>query len=134
MRYPDPTPESEASQLYYAVFRRAVPLLLQERFEQISSQMFDTFLDKTMYETALERAMDLEALEIAGRYTGRLSLLSAKIKLMVFLAETLPDHQRYFVNTRANPYVAILVIISGLFLTIYKLVKGLILLWVLKNA
>ena len=45
------------------------------------------------YYRAVEAGADLEALELAGRLTGRLPLLTRKVQAMVALAETLPENQ-----------------------------------------
>jgi hypothetical protein len=54
------------------------------------------------YYRAVETGGDLEALELAGRLTGRLTLLTRKMQAMVALDETLPENQHFYVNQRSS--------------------------------
>lgn len=54
------------------------------------------------YYRAIETQADLEALELAGRLTGRLPLLTRKMQALVTLAETLPENQPLYVNRRSS--------------------------------
>ena len=90
--------------------------------------------DLEQYYRAIRRVGDLEALEVAGRFTKKLPLLSWKFQAMVYLAETLPENQVYFVNRQTGFFKAGWLIFLGFLRTAYKLVKGFWLLGRLKNA
>ena len=117
----------EAERLYHAVFGKPIPEVLEERFREASRRVFDAFPEdqKRLYASALRSVSDLEALEVAGRLTGRFRLLTAKLTVMMFLAETLPDHQAYFVNQASSRVRGIAAVAKGSMKTAYKLIKGL---------
>jgi hypothetical protein len=69
---------------------------------------------------------DLEALELAARYTRRLPLLTRKFRLMAYLAETLPENQALFVSHRDNFLAAFLRLAWMTLRTIYLMPKGLL--------
>jgi hypothetical protein len=89
----------EGQRIYRALFRREIPTILLERY-LVAAEQIDGALDEgesAAYYRAVAAQDDLEALEFAARLTGRLPLLSRKFQAMAYLAETLPDHQAYFV-------------------------------------
>jgi hypothetical protein len=116
----------EAERLYHTLFQRPIPDVLEVRFREASRQVFAGFTDeeKARYEYALKTVSDLEALEIAGRHGGRFRLLTAKLSVMMFLAETLPDHQDDFVNQTSAPFRGMVAVAKGSLKTAYKLIKG----------
>jgi hypothetical protein len=117
----------EAERIYRAVFGKPIPGVLEERFREASRRVFHAFPEeqKRLYASALNRVSDLEALEVAGRLTGRFQLLTAKLTVMMFLAETLPDHQAYFVNQASSRVRGMMAVARGSLKTAYKLIKGL---------
>lgn len=94
----------EAQAIYRALFGRAIPPILVQRFlpviERLNASASLAELDE--YYRVLAAQIDLEALELAGRLTGRLPLLTRKMQAMVALAETLPENQRFYVNQRSS--------------------------------
>lgn len=79
------------------------------------------------YKAALDAGADLEALELAARWTKRLPLLTRKFQLMAFLAETLPGNQSLFINHRDNFPAALLRIAALSLRTGWLMAKGLLL-------
>ncbi len=77
---------------------------------------------------------DLEALEVACRYTRRLPILSRKVHLMVYMAETLPDYHAEFVNEHTSLAGGVKALVAGALRTGAKLTKGLVLLARLRNV
>jgi hypothetical protein len=120
----------EAAKLYRALFAGEPGPLIVERFAQAAERL-DRITDPgelARYERCLSRVGDLEALEVACRYTRRLPVLSHKLHLMVYLAETLPEHYGDFVNERSSLLRGLAALVVGGFRTAIKLGHGLFLL------
>jgi len=117
---------NEAERIYGAIFNRKIPASVQEHFEVISKKIESRYSEEEVdkYLEATEKTSDLEALEVASRYIKKLPLLSEKFKVMVYLAETCPENYRVFVNEEPGFICACLSLISSLFRTGYKSVKG----------
>lgn len=90
----------EADRIYAAIFGAPAPDVIRERFAAPSQRLNAASVtrDVERYYRVVEHARDLEALELACRWTGRLPLITSKFRLVVYLAETLPENQRHFVN------------------------------------
>lgn len=120
--------EQEGRRIYRALFRRDIPSILLERY-LIAAERMDAELDAQDLDAhyhAVEAQNDLEALEFAARLTGRLPLLHRKFQAMVYLAETLPDHQVFFVNRRSNWLGGIVTLGSSAFVSVVQGIKGLL--------
>lgn len=126
----------EATRIYRSLFNRDAPPLILSRFKRVSERLNDKVSpqDLEQYYQAIRRVGDLEALEVAGRFTKKLPLLSWKFQAMVYLAETLPENQDYFVNRQTGFLKGGWLIFLGFMRTAYKLVKGFWLLGRLKSA
>ncbi len=120
--------EREADLIYRSLFGQAIPDTLSRRFiEAANADRSRHAADLDRYYRTVSGVRDLEALELAGRYMGKLPLLSRHFGLMVFLAETLPDHQRHFIKQRKSSVRAVGAVLFGALRTGYKLLKGLVL-------
>ncbi len=129
-RSPNPTisrPQVEADRIHRAVFGGTAPKVLARRFAQASERLDAAAApaELALYRRALERIGDLEALETACRLTGRLPLLSRKFLILVYLAETLPTYQQYFVNERDSLARGLWALAAGGAVTAWKAAKGL---------
>ncbi len=126
----------EADKIYQAIFREVAPDILKRRFVEASSRLHDRSDKKELdrYYRAIQKISDLEALEIACRYTRRLPLLSTKFNMMVYIAETIPENQHFFINYKKNVLKGWLTIFNGTVRTAFKLGKGLFLLIRIRNA
>jgi hypothetical protein len=122
----------EARRIYLSIFGRPIPPIVQERFIAASAQLDRTVSPQELeeYGRLLAACTDLEAVEVAGRYTRRMKLLSRKFRLMVYLAETLPENQSFFVNERSSFLAGLWHSIAGTIWTVLKVIKGL---WLLKR-
>ena len=83
------------------------------------------------YYRALLACADLEALELAARYTRKLPLLTRKFRLMAYLAETLPENQDFFINERSSFLAAFGAAWPGGLRTVCKMLKAL---WLLRRC
>jgi hypothetical protein len=119
--------EQEAQRIYSAIFNQPAPPLVVERFAAASEHLEAGISPAELraYRAAVDSPVDLEALELAARWTGRLPLLTRKFRLMAFLAETLPGNQVFFISHRDN-FPAAFVRIAALTLrTAWLMTKGL---------
>ena len=123
---PQLTPDIEARRIYAAIFGRAIPPIVQGRFAVASARLDRTVAPQELaaYGRIVATCVDLEALEVAARYTRRLPLLSRKFRLMAYLAETLPENQPFFVNERGSFLVGLWQSAFGVLATVFKLLKG----------
>jgi hypothetical protein len=125
--------DDEAQRIYYTLFRREIPPVVAERFAQASARLEASLPpgDVAAYHRAVASGADLEALELAARYTRKLPLLTRKLGLMAYLAETQPENQPLFINERSS-YIAGFVRLGVAALhTVWKMVKGL---WLLRQV
>jgi len=125
--------EAEGRKVYAALFGSEPPPALLARFATAAR-----LLNSTASQAEVDRATrallassDPEALELAARLTGRLPLLTRKFRLMVYLAETLPQNQPYFVNRRSSLLRGLVNIAGAVLRTAWKLPIGL---WQLGRA
>jgi hypothetical protein len=126
---PEASQEREAEKIYRSLFGRAIPDKLRLRFIEASNLDRPTHLsDLDRYYEIIDGVRDLEALEIACRYTQRLPLLSRRFRIMVFLAETLPENRGYFINDHKSLVRGVRALAAGAIRTGGKLVKGMLLL------
>jgi hypothetical protein len=128
--------DSEAERIYRAIFRDRPPDIVKRRFMKASA-LLNERSDKEevdRYYKAISAVKDLEALEAACRYTRKLPLLSKKFQIMVYIAETTPKNQRFFVNRRTSRLRGWWSFAGGGFQTLFKIGKGLLLLAKVKHA
>ncbi len=125
--------EAEGRKIYAALFGRDAPPAVLERFSAASSK-----LNRGAPQPEVDRCTrailacpDLEALELAARYTRRLPLLTRKFALMAYLAETLPGNQRFFINRRSSFLRGLLHLAGAGFRTVWKMLVGL---WLLRSV
>ena len=114
-------------------FSGDIPPVLQARFHPASERLNAAAAPQELsaYHAAVETTNDLEALELAARLTRRLPLLTRKLRAMAYLAETLPDHQRHYVNYRSNFVQAALLIAWEGLRSVLKAAKGF---WLLRSV
>jgi hypothetical protein len=125
---------NEAERIYGAIFNRNIPTSVREHFDVLSKKIEGSYSEEEVNKCseAIMKTRDLEALEVASRYLKKLPLLSEKFKIMVYLAETLPENYMFFVNETQGFISAWISLISSLFRTGYKSVKGMIIIAVHK--
>ena len=118
--------EIEADKIYGSIFYQSTPDVIRERFIEASVQLQQKISTQELelYYGVIKMVDDLEALEVACRYRKKMPLLTLKFRLMVFLAETLPENQRFFVNERTSFIKGMCSAAVSLLRTIYKLCRG----------
>lgn len=117
----------EADRIYRALFDSDAPQVIRHRFAQPSAVLNARSVSRDVqrYYHAVEHVRDLEALEVAARVTGRLPLICEKFRVMVYLAETLPENQSHFVNEHDSRWLGLWSILRGGVRTGWKLARGL---------
>jgi hypothetical protein len=128
--------ELEATRIYRALFRQNPPAMITARFKPVSKRLNEraSRADLERYTRAVRQSGDLEALELACRLAKKMPLLSWKFQAMVYLAETLPENQAYFVNERTSFFKAGWLILLDTLWTGFKAARGFWLLARLKDA
>jgi hypothetical protein len=126
----------EAEKIYKAIFKKDTPPLIKDRFHRAAKKFQDGFSEKEKkeYEQVLNKVSDLEALELAARFKGKIPLLVSQVRLMVHLAETLPENQHFFVSFRNKRISGFFSLCVGGMRSFFKWVKGWFLLRRIKDA
>ena len=120
----------EAERIYYALFKKEIPLKLKKRFYEAVSRLLTSYPQERKEECqrSLAEVRDIEALELAARIHNKLPLLVSKFRLMVYLSETLPQNNNYFLNLQDKKFKGKgIVFFSGL-RSLIKYIKGIFLL------
>ena len=127
------SPDAELTRLYHALFGKPAPEALARRFAPVSRQLDEQASPHELaaYRRALETCPDLEALEYAARLSGRLPLLSRKLRACVVLAETLPENQAAYIAQRASRAAALREMAEAAATSAVKAAKGF---WLLRRA
>lgn len=122
-------PDDEAKKIYFAIFKKKIPAQIQYHFGIISKKIDDKYAEKEVrkYQRCIERVGDLEALEVTARYFKKLPILTEKFKIMIYLAETLPENYTIFINEQPKHYVGYISLMVSVFCTFCKFIKGLFL-------
>jgi hypothetical protein len=121
---------AEGQRVYRTLFNRPIPPVIAERFAAGSARLEANVSSEEVvrYRAVVASGLDLEALELAGRYTRRLPLLTRKLQLMAYLAETIPQNQGLFINHRDNLPGALIRVGWATLRTVWLMAKGLVLL------
>lgn len=120
----------EASRIYYVLLQKEIPNSIALHFERVS-KIIEKKYTKKQVATCLEhmkRTRDLESLEIASRYLNRLPLLTEKFRIMAYLAETVPENYRCYVNERDKRFYAYARMFFSIVFSMKKFLKGLLIL------
>lgn len=127
---------SDAAKIYKALFKRDVPVSIEEKYRKAFKALAAEFPEAQVeeYKTAVENINDLEALELAGRYRIKLPLLVHAFMIMVYIAETLPENQNDYIKFKTRQVSGFLSMGYGCCRTVVKLLKGLFLLRKMKNV
>jgi hypothetical protein len=128
--------EDEILRIYKALFFSPPPPIIRDRFGQAVALLSAGFSeeDRRKEAEAAGRIRDLEALEMAARWTGRLPVLTWKFRLMARLGETRPENRSLLINLRDRRLRAFVQIFLAGLRSAWKLGKGLVLLWRVRHV
>ena len=118
-----------ADRIYQALFQRNAPPIILERFAKAFALYGQSFSsrERALTESVAAKTRDLEALEMAARWTGRMPLLVWEFQVMVRLGETLPENRPRMVNDKDRRSRALLALLGAGFRSSWKLAKGMVL-------
>ena len=116
----------EAQKIHRAIFGRPVPDIVRIRYNEacLKLEALNAPEQTELMKDILERVRDLEALELAARWFGRLPPLVLRFQLMVRLAETFPKNRDLFINLRRRRMAGWAAAGYGGLRTAFKLIKG----------
>ena len=122
---------TDAQRVYNVLFPGTIPPELESRFAAAWQILAGDYTESEhrKFERALALGGDLEALELAGRWQKQLPSLVARVRLMCVLAETRPDHARYFFQTKDNRLAGLFALAWAGVRSSLKYLKGVYLLW-----
>lgn len=118
---------SEAKNIYQAIYNEDIPEFVEEKFEEASLRILANYRqdEKLLYEKIIQNVSDLDAIETAARYTNTMKLLTTKFQLMVYLAETVPENHKFFVNEQDIGFSkTALILFIGAVKTLIKFLRG----------
>ena len=125
---------SDAQRIYFAIYKQKIPSQLEIRYRIASEKLCHQYSNTEIkqYKRIVNSSIrDFESIEYAARILKKVPLLSDHFRLMVFLAETVPQNRHFYINTREQLTVAYLYCLGAVLKSAIKFVKGFLLLtWV----
>lgn len=121
----------EAEFFHEKIFGRAMPAEIGAAYVSANRMLLKdaTNLAPVRMELILERAMDVEAIEFALRRRIPQNVLTKKLLILCYLAESRNDYFATFVNEQHQPFRAFFKLSLYTFRSLYKLLKGRCLIW-----
>jgi hypothetical protein len=122
--------KDEADRIYRAIFRTPISSKVKDRYYRAVGSVLSDFSpeENRVFTEILRSVSDLEALELAARRQNKMPLLISRFRLMVHLAESLPANQSVFINSTGRRISGYISLAFGGVRTLYKHMKGRILL------
>ena len=127
---------NEAEKIYSALFGRPIPDVLIERYNGAIAELAPSW-DKDELSASTEiikRVNDIEAVEYAARFFNKYPVLRSKLEILIRLNETLPDQRSLYLSKKDNVLYALLILGCSGVRSFWKLVKGIVLLKVVRDA
>jgi len=121
----------EAEFFHEKIFGRAMPAEIGAAYVSANRMLLKDApnLAPVRMELILERAMDVEAIEFALRRRVPQNVLTKKLLILCYLAESRNDYFATFVNEQHQPFRAFFKLSLYTFRSLYKLLKGRCLVW-----
>jgi len=116
----------EAAKIYRSIFRKDIPIIVKQRFENSSVRLESSFPESDLikYRKIIDRISDLAAIEYVSRITGTNQLLIKKFQIMIYLGECIPDNFNIFINEKRGLIRTLFMFTTIPFNSVYKFVKG----------
>jgi hypothetical protein len=118
--------EQEADKIYRAIFHRPAQGVLLARYALAARRLEQQASPEEVsaQQRIVESTRDQEAVEYASRFARSLPLLNRKFRLVVYLAETLPENQAFFVKDKPGLLSALVELAWAGVKSAFKLAKG----------
>lgn len=112
----------EAEYFYKKIFSAPIPLHIEEKY--IAANLAKLPQHDERIRTLILKKADIEAVELAWRFKAPRNILTKKIHILIYLAETNPANFPLFFNTKKRRLVSF-ILLSGHFIrSAGKLLKG----------
>lgn len=119
--------EREARALYRVILKRDPDRRLVDRYVRANHSLCgDEEIPR--FSELVDRGVDLEAMEFAWRLKDARNPLTRKVHIMIYLAEAIPVNFPAFFNSRRRRFGALFILFRHFLRSVYKGVKGLVLL------
>ncbi len=121
----------EAEFFHKKIFRRPIPKEMRDEYVSANRILLQDAgnLANVRIELILQRSMDVEAIEFALRQQTPQNLLTKKLLILCYLAESRRDYFATFVNEQDRPFKAFFELSLYTCRSLYKLLKGRCLIW-----
>ncbi len=116
----------EAEYFYMKMFSAVPPLSILEKYRKANLALLEEQNEKIKL-LVLKKA-DIEAIEFAWRLKSPTNFLTKKIHILLYLAETTPENFDRFYNLKTRKTKTWFMLFFHSLRTVYKLLKGKILL------
>jgi hypothetical protein len=122
---------NEGKLLHASIFRSPIPEpVLQKYIEAHHYYLISPDLSElTWMNKVIRLRFDLEALEIALRFSNQRHLLVRKVKILVYITEAFDGYRPLFINEHPQKLRAIVTLAFYGLKTVWKFLKGKFLLW-----
>jgi hypothetical protein len=116
----------EAGYFYKKIFSAPAPRQTIEKYIAVNLNKIP-HAHRGIRELVLKKA-DIEAIEMAWRFKSPRNVLTKKIHILLYLAETTPENFPVFINTKNKRFFSFIVLAYHLIRSIGKFLKGIFLL------
>ena len=122
----------EAELFHKRLFDRPIPDEVRKAYISANGLLLKgtTHLLQVKIELILELSMDVEAVEFALRRSSPQNILTKKLLILCYLAESRKDYFATFVNEKNLPFRAFVELSLYTLRSLYKLLKGRCLIWI----
>jgi hypothetical protein len=112
----------EARYFYKKIFSAPIPLPIEEKYIAANLAKLPQS-DERIRKLVLKKA-DIEAVELAWRFKTPRNILTKKIHILIYLAETYPANFPLFFNTKKSRFVSFILLSWHFIRSAVKLLKG----------
>ncbi len=125
--------EREVVYFYKVIFGEFPPKVIIMEYIKANNLLLHEGERLRLKEIILKKA-DIEAIEIASRLKFTNNLLTRKIHILMYLSETIPQNFETFISVKNRRVFSLIDLTYNFVRTIYKFLKGMILLKRYKNC
>jgi hypothetical protein len=112
----------EAEYFYQKIFSAPVPRSILEKYIAANREKMPR-PDERIGKLVLKKA-DIEAVEMAWRFKSPRNVLTKKIHILIYLAETTPENFSLFFNTKNRRFFSFILLTAHFMRSVGKFIKG----------